>query len=367
MTAEVGTGSTARTVRRRPDALRGVGLGLGALVAVLTLLAPLVLDRSQLTVYILTGTAAMVTIGVSLLMGYAGQVSLGQAAYYAVGGYTAGLIAVHGAPPLLGLLAAPLVAGGLAALVGIPILRLRGHYLAFATLAFQLILLAIVGQVDFFGGDIGLQGIPQLSLFGVQLMTAQAYAWVTWVGVAVVLLITRNIIASRPGRGLRALATSETAAESSGVPVTRYKIVVFALSAAFAGLAGGIYAFFIGYLAPGSFPVLLSFQFIVMAVVGGLGTLWGPVVGAVVITLIVQTLNDLGTRPGMPSYASSVFSYAVYAVLLVVVLLFLPRGLLPAVADLVRRAFGRGRRAPATTGTAVAVDDSTTRPPPDAP
>jgi branched-chain amino acid transport system permease protein len=362
MTGKVATGRAVRTVRRRPDALRLVGAGLGALFGVLTLLAPLVLDRSQLTVYILTGTAAMVTIGVSLLMGYAGQVSLGQAAYYAVGGYTAGLIAVHGAPPLLGLLAAPLVAGGLAGLVGIPILRLRGHYLAFATLAFQLILLAVVGQVAFFGGDIGLQGIPQLSIFGVTVMTAQAYAWVTWAGVAVVLLTTRNIIASRPGRGLRALATSETAAESSGVPVTRYKIVVFALSAAFAGLAGGIYAFFIGYLAPGSFPVLLSFQFIVMAVVGGLGTLWGPVVGAIVITLIVQTLNDLGTRPGMPPYASSVFSYAVYAILLVVVLLFLPRGLVPSVADLLRRAV-RGRGQGPATATAITVDDSVTHTP----
>ena len=198
-------------------------------------------------------------------------------------------------------------------------------------------------------------------------MTARAYAWVTWVGVAVVLVITRNIIASRPGRGLRALATSETAAESSGVPVTRYKIVVFALSAAFAGLAGGIYAFFIGYLAPGSFPVLLSFQFIVMAVVGGLGTPWGPVVGAVVITLIVQTLNDLGTQPGMPSYASSVFSYAVYAVLLVVVLLFLPRGLLPAITDLVRRALGARPDAAPTVETAVTVDDSVTRQPSDTP
>lgn len=367
MTAPVGTGSTAGTVRRRPDALRAVGMGLAALVAVVTLLTPLVLSRSQLTVYILTGTAAMVTIGVSLLMGYAGQVSLGQAAYYAVGGYTAALLAVHGVPSLLGLLAAPIVAGALAGLVGIPILRLRGHYLAFATLAFQLILLSVVGQVDFFGGDIGLQGIPLLSLFGVELSSARAYAWVTWVGVAVVLVITRNIIASRPGRGLRALATSETAAESSGVPVTRYKIAVFALSAAFAGLAGGIYAFFIGYLSPGSFPVLLSFQFIVMAVVGGLGTLWGPVIGAVVITLLVQFLNDLGTQPGMPAYASSVFSYAVYALLLVVVLLFLPRGLLPAVTALVRRVF-RGRRKDAQTiETAATVDDSAAAHPPGAP
>ncbi len=364
MTPEAATASTTGTVRRRPAPAYAVRLGLVALVAVVSLLAPLVLSRSQLSVYVLLGTAAMVTVGVSLLMGYAGQVSLGQAAFYAVGAYTAGLLAVHGVPPLLGLLAGPLVAGALAGLVGVPIMRLRGHYLAFATLAFQLILLAVVGQVAFFGGDIGLQGIPQLSLGGVKLSSARAYAWVTWVGVALVLIITRNIIASRPGRGLRALATSETAAESSGVPVTRYKIVVFALSGAFAGLAGGIYAFFIGYLAPGSFPVLLSFQFIVMAVVGGLGTLWGPVVGAVVITLLVQALNNLGTQPGMPSYASSVFSYAVYALLLVVVLLFLPRGLVPAASDAVRRLFrSRGSTGP-TLGTAVDAETPAKKPTP---
>jgi branched-chain amino acid transport system permease protein len=130
---------------------------------------------------------------------------------------------------------------------------------------------------------------------------------------------------SRPGRGLRALATSETAASSAGVPVGRYRLAVFSLSAGVAGLAGGIYAFFLGYVAPGSFPVLLSFEYVVMAVVGGLGTVWGPVAGSAVITVLVQVLNNLGTRPGMPSYASSVFSYAVYALLLILVLLFLPR------------------------------------------
>jgi branched-chain amino acid transport system permease protein len=346
---------TARA-RRRPDRLRLVGWLLGTVVAVVTLLLPLVLSRSQLTVYVLTGTSAMVTIGVSLLMGYAGQVSLGQAAFYAIGGYTAGLLAVHGWPSLVGLIAAPIVSGLIAALVGMPILRLRGHYLAFATLAFQLILLAVIGQISFFGGDIGLQGIPQLSLGGFDLQTGQSYAWLTWVTTALVLIVTRNIIASRPGRGLRALATSETAAESSGVPVTRYKVTVFALSAAFAGLAGGVYAYFLGYLAPGSFPVLLSFQFIVMAVVGGLGTLWGPVVGAVAIQLLVQWLTDLGSRPGLPSYAPSVFSYAVYAVLLVVVLLFLPRGLLPTLTDGVRRTFRGGHGGGGPIETAVTVE-----------
>lgn len=328
------------SVAERPAPLRKVGAVLGAAVAVAALVAPAVLPASAMTAFVLLGTWAMVTVGVSLLMGYAGQVSLGQGAFYAIGAYTAGAMAVNDLPPVLALLCAPLVAGLFAALVGIPIMRLRGHYLAFATLAFQLILLSVVGQIEALGGDIGLQGIPQLGIGDAELSDARSYAWLTWAALGLVLLLAHNVINSRAGRGLRALATSEVAAESSGVPVARYKLAVFALSAAFAGLAGGLYAFFIGYIAPGSFPVLLSIEFVVMAVVGGLGTIWGPVLGATVITILVQVLNTLGTQPGMPPYASSVFSYAVYALLLVIVLLFLPRGLLPTAADRLRRALG---------------------------
>jgi len=301
-----------------------------AAVAAITLALPLVLDREQLGIYVLAGLAAMVTVGLSLLMGQAGQISLGQASFYAAGAYTAGLLAVHGAPPLLGLLAAPVVAGGLAAVVGIGVLRLRGHYLAFATLAMQLILLSVLAQSDWAGGAIGLQGVPRFSIGGFELDEDIQYAYLTLAALALVLLVAHNLVRSRPGRGLRALATSEVAAAASGVPVGRYRLGVFALSAAFAGLAGGIYAFFLGYLGPGSFPVLLSIEYVVMAVVGGLGTLSGGVVGAVAIVLLVQVLNDLGTQPGMPSYAPSVLSYAVYGLLLVLVVLFLPRGIVPA-------------------------------------
>lgn len=295
-----------------------------------TLALPAFLDGKQLGIYILAGLAAMVTVGLSLLMGQAGQISLGQASFYATGAYTAGLLAVHGAPPLLGLLAAPVVAGGLAAIVGVGVLRLRGHYLAFATLAMQLILLSVLAQSDWAGGAIGLQGIPRLSVGGFELEEDLQYAYLTWAGLAVVLVVAHNLVRSRPGRGLRALATSEVAAAASGVPVGRYRLAVFALSAAFAGLAGGIYAFYLGYLGPGSFPVLLSVEYVVMAVVGGLGTLSGGVVGAAAIVLLVQVLNELGTQPGMPSYAPSVLSYAVYGLLLVLVVLFLPRGIVPA-------------------------------------
>ncbi|MFG2971276.1 branched-chain amino acid ABC transporter permease [Streptomyces sp. NPDC048288] len=320
----------------RPTPAIAARTGAVVAVAVVTAVLPLFLDSTQLTVYTELLLSAVVTTGVSLLLGYAGQISLGHGGFYAAGAYTAALMATHGLPSLLGLACAPLVAGLLGLLVGMPLLRLRGHYLAFATLAFQLILLAVIGQQTSLGGDIGLSGIPSLGIGSHHISGFRGYAWVAWLALVVVMVITRNIVRSRPGRGLRALATSEMAASSSGVPVGRYKLVVFGLSAAFAGLAGGIFAFFIAYVAPGSFGVLVSFQFVVMAVVGGLGTLWGPLIGASTITVLLQWLNDVGARPGMPDYAPQVFSYAVYALLLVLVVLFLPRGLVPAGTDALR-------------------------------
>ncbi|CNG45810.1 High-affinity branched-chain amino acid ABC transporter (LivM) [Mycobacterium tuberculosis] len=320
--------AAAPAVRRRP----APGTAAAAAVAVLALLVPVLLPETQVSVYVLLLLSATVVVGLSMLMGFAGQVSLGQAAFTMIGGYTAALTATHGLPTWLGLLLAPAVAAGCAALVGVPLLRLRGHQLAFATLAIQLILLSLVGRQDWTGGDIGLQGVPRLRVAGYEFAGEISYAYLALGALGLVVLITRHIVTSRPGRGLRALATSEVAAASSGVPVAVYKQTVFSLSAGFAGLAGGIYAFYIGYVAPGSFPVLLSFEYVVMVVVGGAGTIWGALAGATAITLLLQLLNDIGTREGMPASAPTVLSYAVYGLLLIVVVLFLPRGLVPSAA-----------------------------------
>lgn len=310
----------------------------GLLVAVVTLALPQLLSDWQLTIYVFIGLYAIVTAGLSLLMGFAGQVSLGQAAFYAIGAYAAALLSVSGVPPIVGLAAAPLVSAAIAALIGVPLLRLRGHYLAFGTLAFHLIVLAAIGEAkSLTGGDVGLSGIPLLGIGPFELTTPLEYAYLTWVAVAVVFLLTRNLIDSRPGRALRALATSEAGAAATGVAVSAYKIKVFALSAGYAGLAGGIYGFFLSYISPGSFPILLSIQFLVMAAVGGLGAVWGSLVGAATITVLVQFLQQVGSQPGMPAHAPAVLSYAVYALVLIVVMLLLPAGLLPTLGAWVRR------------------------------
>jgi len=315
---------------------RRLGIGLGVAIAIGTLLLPIALDDSQLTVYVFIGLATIVVAGLSLLMGYAGQVSLGQGAFYAIGAYTTALLAkLLGLPPPLALAAATAGTAAIAVVVGLPLLRLRGHYLAFATLAFQLIVLSVIGEArGLTGGDIGLPGVPTLSIGPVALegqYRTFVFAYIVWALAALALLLNRNLVRSRPGRALRALATSEAGALAAGVSVGRLKLQVFALSAAYAGLAGGVYAFFLSYIAPGSFPVLLSIQFLIMATVGGLGSITGSLVGATVITLLVQVLTAVGTLPGMPLHAPAVFSYAVYGLVLVLILLLLPEGLVPAV------------------------------------
>lgn len=297
------------------------------------------LDESSLSIYVLFALTAMVTIGVSLLMGQAGQVSLGQGAFYACGAYVAGVLTTRGFPSVVGLLLSPLAAALLAAVIGVPLLVLRGHHLAFATLATHLIFLSLIGELSVAGGDVGLQGIPRLRLASFEFGSVRSYAYLSSFSLCLIVVLSRNVLTSRPGRALRALASSEIAAASAGVSVGRYKLAVFALSAAFAGLAGGIYAFYMGYLAPGSFPVLLSVEYVVMAVVGGLGTISGAVVGSAVVLLVIHGLSRIATVSGMPESAPVILSYAIYAAFLIVAVLFVPGGLASLLtATLERRA-----------------------------
>lgn len=304
---------------------RAVCLGVFGAVA---LLLPLVLSTPSLSVYVYTALFAVVAVGLSLLSGYAGQVSLGQAVFFAAGAYTAAVLGAHQMPTWMALVAAPLAAAGVALVVGVPLLTLRGNYLAFGTLALQLILLGVAANLTFLGGALGMPSIPQLGLSAsLTITTARGYAWVSLGLLVLVLLLSHNIINSRPGRGLRALATTETGAAAAGVAVGRYRLYVFLLSAAFAGAAGAVYAFFTGFISPDSFPVLLSIEFIVMIMIGGAKSIWGAVIGAIVINLLVQVLNAVGTMPGLPASAPAILSYAAYGLLLVLVIRFLPDGL----------------------------------------
>ncbi|GAB3256164.1 branched-chain amino acid ABC transporter permease [Nocardioides dilutus] len=303
---------------------------VAVVVAAVGIATPLML--ADLTFFVRTLVAAMVVTGLSLLMGYAGQASLGQGAFVAVGSLTVAVGTTRlELPPLVALLMAPLVAAAFAVVVGLPLLRLQGHYLAFGTLALLFLVQAAMSAFDFLGGPLGISGIPAFGIGGWVVTSQLQYAYLALVCLAVVLLLTHLIVDSRFGRGIRAVAGSESAAESAGVPVMRSKVAVFALSAAFAGLAGAIATFFTPYVSPDSFPALESITYVIMAVVGGLGTLWGGVAGAVVVSVLLQLLNNVSSQPGLPPTAAPIMQYATYGVLLILALLFMPRGIVPAV------------------------------------
>ena len=239
--------------------------------AVAACVAPLVL--TDLTFFMRMVLAAIVVTGLSLLMGYSGQASLGQGAFVAAGALTVAVGTTRfELPPLVALLVAPLVAAAFAALVGVPLLRLHGHYLAFGTLALLLMVQAAMSTFDVLGGAFGISGIPPLGVGGRVFVGQLPYVYLALGCLGLVLLLSHRTVHSRFGRGIQALAGSQTAAESAGVPVNRSKVTIFALSAGYAGLAGGLSAFFTPYVSPDSFPALESFTYVIMAVVGGLGT-----------------------------------------------------------------------------------------------
>jgi branched-chain amino acid transport system permease protein len=354
-TQDMPAAPSARLWERVP---RSVSAGLVGVALVAAALLPLGLSPNDLTIYVTATIYIIVAIGLSLLVGYAGQISVGQAAFMAIGAYTAALLSLHGVPTVIAFLAAPLMAALVATVTGVPLLRMRSHYLAFATIAIQLITISIISNVGFFGGAIGVPAVPLLRVGSFSFESLRSYAWLGLLAMVVVLWLSRNIMTSRMGRALRALSTSEIAAEAAGVRVGGYKLMVFAIAAGFSGLAGGAYAFFLSTITPDSFSVALSVEFIVMVIIGGLGTLAGAVVGGGVVVLLVQFLNQLGTRPGLPSYMPSVLSYAAYGGLLIAIILFLPRGLVPALTNGIARGIG-GRSSPPSPS---AGDDCPTDP-----
>ena len=338
--------------------LRVVAIAIGGAVAVWLAYA---LGDHAVPIYLEMGLAALVAIGLSLLMGFAGQISLGQGAFFALGAYTAGILTVGvnpderfidpgaGIDPLLAVLAAPVVTGIVAALVGVPLLRLRGHYLAFATLALHLIMLAaLFAEERITGGqDPGLPITKPLEVGGFVIAdiadpTKRPLAAVVWALVALALLVALNLVRSRSGRALQAIASGEREAAAVGVDVSSYKLRLFVFAAALAGIAGALFAFRLQFLSPDAFPLLISIEFVVMVVVGGLGSVYGAVLGAVTIVWLRDELRALGTRAELlgfelPLTAPAMFQLGVFALILIVVMLFMPRGVLPALAAWTRR------------------------------
>lgn len=312
--------------------------------AVVVALAPRALSPAKLDIATFIGLYTIVGAGLTLLMGFAGQVSLGQGGFFALGAYTFGLLTAKAHwSPWLALIAAPVVTVALGYLVGLPLLRLRGHHLAVATLAVAIIVYTLLNNLrGLTGGPIGLRGIKQPYLGGTPLTGDKLYYFI-WIVAFLSLVLAANIVRSRPGRALRAIAQHEGAAESVGVNVPLYRLTVFAIAAAFAGAAGGLFAAYFKFLSPDSFKPSLSILFLIIVAVGGLGNVYGALVGSLLIVVLTEVLKTLSTRPGFPARAPVVLQTMVYAAILVLIMLFMPRGLLPQLLAWGRRLFARTR------------------------
>lgn len=266
---------------------------------------------------ILIGLYTILAVSLNLIIGYCGQVSLGHAAFYGLGAYTSALLSLHWHLPFpLALAAALLVAGLFGLGLGIPTLRLRDDYLAIVTLGFGVIMELIMLNLEFTGGPDGLTRIPVPQIFGFSLKPKLAYLLLVAAAVSLVLLLLRQLVNSRHGRALRAIRDHELTAQVMGINTAAYKIVIFTLAAALAGLAGALYAHYITFINPESFGLHTSIQVLTMVVLGGMGSIGGSVVGAAVLTVLPELLRGIADYQDL-----------VYGALLVVMLLWRPQGL----------------------------------------
>lgn len=300
---------------------------LVALLLLLLILAPFEWFLGRYNYLMISiGINTIVVVGLCLLMGYTGQVSLGQAAYFGIGAYFSGYLSkLYGVNPWLGMIIAAIATGSFAYIIGYPIFRLKGNYLAMATLAVGLIMVVFFKQWDLHTGNAeGLSAIPFLSIGGFAFDNPFRRYFLVWAFCLVILLVSQNIVRSRTGRALRAIHGSESAAESIGINVSRFKIKVFVLSAVYASLAGSLYAHHQCYISPQPFDFLPSVKLVVMAVIGGLASVWGPIFGAGVITLLS---DELLIRLTQISHKLTNIDIVIYGLILVLVMIFMPDGL----------------------------------------
>jgi branched-chain amino acid transport system permease protein len=289
------------------------------LFSVAVLVMPVVFAGGYLlNVLVFVGINTMLALALNLLLGYAGQISLGQAAFFGLGAYISGVAtATYGMNPWTALVLAACIVGLIAFAIGFPILKLKGHYLAMATLGFGIIIYIFFNEtIDLTGGPSGLSGIPYFSVGEFQFDSDTKNYYLIWGFALLMILFSVNLVNSRIGRALRAINDSEVAARVMGVNARLLKVQVFALSAVFSSIAGSLYAHTMTFISPASFGFNFSVELLTMVVIGGLGTVYGSFLGAALLTLLPEFLRTLQD-----------YDIVFYGLLLVLMTMYLPGGL----------------------------------------
>ena len=309
---------------------------IAALLALLIVALPFtdLMPRYWVTLFNYIGISSLVAIGLVLLTGVGGMTSFGQAAFVGLGAYTTGALTTHfGMNPWLALPLALAVTGLGALLIGVLTVRLSGHYLPLGTIAWGIALFYLFGNLNWLGAHDGLSGIPTLSIGQHELIEGRQYFIVVWLAVVLAVVAVQNLLGGRTGRAVRALRRSTVAAEAFGVNVAGTKLKVFVFAALLAGLAGWLYAHFQRSVAPGPFGVNAGIEYLLMAVVGGAGRVYGAILGAAAITFLRDQLqNILPALIGAPGN----YEIVVFGAVLVFVLQAAPGGLWPILFGPVR-------------------------------
>ncbi len=296
------------------------------------LLAFLFFGKSYaLTVVAFAAIYGIFVTGLNFFMGYAGQVSFGQNAFAAIGGYgTAILCTRYGWDPALALLASMALSVAAAAAVGYPTLRLRGHYLAMATFALGLITYEISVHWDSLTqGYMGIPSIPPMGIAGLSLSGERQQLAALLAILAFGIFISARLRQSRFGRALAAVAGSEDAAHALGIAVFRYKLAAFLISAAYGSAAGSLYAHLVGFISPEAFGLQMILWSFTMIFLGGVGTLWGPIIGAVLVALLSEAFRGFKELQDLA-----------YCAVLILILIFAPKGLVVSLTALFQRRRG---------------------------
>lgn len=299
-------------------------LALAAVVAALPFVLP---NRYFYDVAILAGINAIVCVGLNLLIGYTGQISLGHAGFFGIGAYCSAILtATFGWPPLAALAFGAILVGALATVIGRPILKLKGHYLAMATLGMGIIISTVLTTEDRITGGPDGMSLPAFEILGWSIDREEAWYWVIGAILIVIVALALNLIASPVGRALRAIHGSEVAAEVAGIKAERQKLRVFVISAVLAAIAGSLAAHYSGFVTPAKAGFFHSIELVTMVVFGGMASTFGAVVGAVLLTALPQVLTVLKD-----------YELAVFGFLLICTMIFMPQGLVPSLAAIWRR------------------------------
>jgi branched-chain amino acid transport system permease protein len=295
--------------------------------AAATLAAPFFLKGNYfLNVLVFVGINTMLAIGLNLLLGYAGQISLGHAAFFGMGAYISGIITSRfPVDPFLVMGLAAVCAGALAFAIGFPILKLKGHYLAMATLGFGIIMYIMFNEtVDWTGGPSGLSGIPNLRIGSIVFDNDLNNYYLVWLFTLAVMLLSINLSNSRIGRALRAIHDSEVAARVMGVNARILKVQIFTVSAVISAVAGSLYAHIMTFIAPASFGFNFSVELLTMVVIGGLGSIYGSFLGAAILTMLPELLRVFEN-----------LDIVIYGLMLILMTMFMPGGLISGLGAIV--------------------------------